>query len=163
MENLAWGFQMTVLGMGLVFTLLAILWALLKLVLVLDKGDEEEAPLATPQAPAEAAQSAVAEEAQAPAIPTVNGMAADLVAAITIAVMRHKMTLRGEAAPTLFSELDACLTSMGSRLLRHWLHHPRRDRDLLNQRLAAIRELIDAPQAGRGARDLLNFRRNVPL
>ena len=92
---------MTVLGMGLVFTLLAILWALLKLVLVLDKGDEEEAPQATPQAPAEAAQSAVAEEAQAPAIPTVNGMAADLVAAITIAVMRHKMTLRGEAAPIM--------------------------------------------------------------
>ena len=73
MEHLGWGLQMTVLGMGLVFTLLAILWALLKLVLVLDKGDEEEAPQATPQAPAEAAQSAVAEEAQAPAIRTSPG------------------------------------------------------------------------------------------
>ena len=37
MENLAWGLQMTVLGMGLVFALLALLWGLLMLVLVLDK------------------------------------------------------------------------------------------------------------------------------
>ena len=101
MEHLGWGLQMTVLGMGLVFTLLAILWALLKLVLVLDKGDEEEAPQATPQAPAEAAQSAVAEEAQAPAIPTVNGMAADLVAAIPIPPMRHKKTPPVGAPPII--------------------------------------------------------------
>src|SRR5690606_27423597 len=33
-------------------------------------------------------------------------------------------TLRGEPAPTLFSLLDECATGMGSRLLRHWLHHP---------------------------------------
>jgi DNA mismatch repair protein MutS len=64
-------------------------------------------------------------------------------------------TLRGEPAPTLFSELDACLTSMGSRLLKHWLHHPRRDRKTLGLRLSAIQELIDAPQVGRMARDLL--------
>src|SRR3989449_9197502 len=36
-------------------------------------------------------------------------------------------TLRGEPAPTLFSVLDECATGMGSRLLRHWLHHPLRD------------------------------------
>ena len=36
-------------------------------------------------------------------------------------------TLRGEPAPSLFSLLDECATSMGSRLLRHWLHHPLRD------------------------------------
>ncbi|MDH5537244.1 MAG: DNA mismatch repair protein MutS, partial [Betaproteobacteria bacterium] len=35
-------------------------------------------------------------------------------------------TLRGEAAPTLFSRLDRCASGMGSRLLRHWLHHPLR-------------------------------------
>ncbi|HWU84171.1 MAG TPA: DNA mismatch repair protein MutS, partial [Rhodocyclaceae bacterium] len=33
-------------------------------------------------------------------------------------------TLRGEAAPTLLSLLDSCSTSMGSRWLRHALHHP---------------------------------------
>lgn len=33
-------------------------------------------------------------------------------------------TLRGERAPCLLSELDHCCTSMGSRWLRHALHHP---------------------------------------
>jgi DNA mismatch repair protein MutS len=36
-------------------------------------------------------------------------------------------TLRGTESPTLFSLLDTCRTTMGSRLLRHWLHHPPRD------------------------------------
>ena len=43
-------------------------------------------------------------------------------------------TLRGEPAPTLFSLLDECATGMGSRLLRHWLHHPLRDRAALAAR-----------------------------
>src|SRR3954452_5414701 len=43
-------------------------------------------------------------------------------------------TLRGEPAPTLFSLLDECATGMGSRLLRHWLHHPLRDGAALNAR-----------------------------
>ena len=34
-------------------------------------------------------------------------------------------TLRGEDSPTLLSLLDTCRTGMGSRLLRHWLTHPR--------------------------------------
>src|SRR6476646_2174372 len=45
-------------------------------------------------------------------------------------------TLRGEPAPTLFSLLDECATGMGSRLLRHWLHHPLRDREALKGRHA---------------------------
>ena len=32
-------------------------------------------------------------------------------------------TIRGQESPTLFSLLDHCRTAMGSRLLRHWLHH----------------------------------------
>jgi DNA mismatch repair protein MutS len=55
-------------------------------------------------------------------------------------------TLRGEPAPTLFSLLDECATGMGSRLLRHWLHHPLRDRDLLTARHGAI-EALDAAAA----------------
>ncbi|HEV8110980.1 MAG TPA: DNA mismatch repair protein MutS, partial [Burkholderiales bacterium] len=47
-------------------------------------------------------------------------------------------TLRGEAAPTLFSLLDECATGMGSRLLRHWLHHPLRDRPALVARHEAV-------------------------
>jgi DNA mismatch repair protein MutS len=47
-------------------------------------------------------------------------------------------TLRGEPAPTLFSLLDECASGMGSRLLRHWLHHPLRDRAALVARHEAV-------------------------
>jgi len=50
-------------------------------------------------------------------------------------------TLRGEPAPTLFSLLDECATGMGSRLLRHWLHHPLRDQTVLNLRLDSVENL----------------------
>jgi DNA mismatch repair protein MutS len=47
-------------------------------------------------------------------------------------------TLRGEPEPTLLSVLDTCVTSMGSRWLRHALHHPLRDREIVSGRLNAI-------------------------
>ncbi len=50
-------------------------------------------------------------------------------------------TLRGEAAPTLLSMLDTCAGNMGSRLLRHWLHHPLRNRATLRARQDAIAAL----------------------
>jgi DNA mismatch repair protein MutS len=50
-------------------------------------------------------------------------------------------TLRGEPAPTLFSLLDECACGMGSRLLRHWLHHPLRERAPLEQRHGAVSAL----------------------
>jgi DNA mismatch repair protein MutS len=45
-------------------------------------------------------------------------------------------------APTLFSLLDHCRTAMGSRLLRHWLHHARRDQKVARARHAAINALM---------------------
>jgi len=53
-------------------------------------------------------------------------------------------TLRGETGPTLFSLLDECATGMGSRLLRHWLHHPLRDHGALVARHEAVAALADA-------------------
>ncbi len=53
-------------------------------------------------------------------------------------------TLAGEEAPTLFSILDTCCTPMGSRLLRHWLHHPLRDNARVQARQAAITCLMGA-------------------
>jgi len=53
-------------------------------------------------------------------------------------------TLRGAPAPTLLSAVDACATGMGSRLLRHWLHHPLRDQAALIARHEAVEELADA-------------------
>lgn len=83
MENLGWGLQMTVLGMGLVFLLLALLWGLLTLVLALDKTSQVD-PL--PVAPHEAKQ---------------DNLPADLVAAIATAVLKHRSTLRiGRTSPS---------------------------------------------------------------
>jgi len=47
-------------------------------------------------------------------------------------------TLRGETAPTLLSLFDTCATGMGSRWLRHALHHPLRDRERIVARLEAV-------------------------
>jgi len=51
-------------------------------------------------------------------------------------------TIRGEASPTLYSLLNTTKTAMGARLLRHWLHHPLRDRTLVAKRHQAVAELI---------------------
>ncbi len=59
-------------------------------------------------------------------------------------------TLRGEPTPTLLSLLDTCATNMGSRLLANWLHHPLRDRTVLNARHDAVEQLIPSPAGGRG-------------
>jgi DNA mismatch repair protein MutS len=64
-------------------------------------------------------------------------------------------TLRNEPAPTLFSELDVCATGMGSRRLKHWLHHPLRDRVVLRQRQAAIAAVITLPDCIRSAQAAL--------
>ncbi|MFZ1181133.1 MAG: DNA mismatch repair protein MutS, partial [Herbaspirillum sp.] len=50
----------------------------------------------------------------------------------------------GALTPTLFSLLDHCRTAMGSRLLRHWLHHARRDQRIAQTRHAAINALMRA-------------------
>jgi DNA mismatch repair protein MutS len=52
-------------------------------------------------------------------------------------------TLRGQPAPTLFSLLDHCVTSMGARLLRHSLHHPLRQRDIPAARHGAVEALLE--------------------
>jgi Na+-transporting methylmalonyl-CoA/oxaloacetate decarboxylase gamma subunit len=105
-EFLGWGLQMTVLGMGLVFVLLALLWLLLTVVLKLDKeekpeeaGHETSAPEAAVEAERIAATADDAIEARTPERPTVNGMPADLVAAILVAAHKHRQTMRRQAAP----------------------------------------------------------------
>ncbi len=55
-------------------------------------------------------------------------------------------TIRGEVSPTLYSLLNTTKTAMGARLLRHWLHHPLRDRSVVSMRHAAVEELIQTDQ-----------------
>lgn len=51
-------------------------------------------------------------------------------------------TLRGEPAPTLLSLLDLTQTSMGSRWLRHCLHHPLSNRAACRERHQAVADLL---------------------
>ncbi|KMQ81046.1 DNA mismatch repair protein MutS [Candidatus Burkholderia pumila] len=69
-------------------------------------------------------------------------------------------TLRGTESPTLFSLLDTCCTTMGSRLLRHWLHHPPRDSAIAQARQQGIGALLDAP-AGSGLDALRSALRKI--
>ena len=56
-------------------------------------------------------------------------------------------TIRGQESPTLFSLLDHCRTAMGSRMLRHWLHHARRDQGVARARHQAIAALMHSEAA----------------
>ncbi len=53
------------------------------------------------------------------------------------------INVRGEEDSTLFSTMDLCSTSMGSRMLRRWLNRPLRDQQQLKERHAAISTLLD--------------------
>jgi len=63
------------------------------------------------------------------------------------------------SGPTLFSLLDVCCTSMGSRLLRHWLHHPLKDvrePSRRSQAIAALSEQDAARAPLEGLREILH-------
>lgn len=64
-------------------------------------------------------------------------------------------TLRGDNGPTLISVLDTCRTSMGSRLMRRWLHHPLRDIAETKARHEAISELIEKNDQATDLHELL--------
>jgi len=105
MENLGWGLQMTVLGMGLVFALLALLWGLLTVMLRLDVAPADQradGPSTTAGARGEGA-AGDATNAGVAAAATADGMSADLVAAIMVAVLTHRSVRRREAAPVMRS------------------------------------------------------------
>lgn len=77
------GAQITVLGMGLVFLLLAVMALLIVVLLRLDKGEP------------------VAEKRQEPASILPAGLDADTIAAIMIAVAKHRAVRRKAAAPMM--------------------------------------------------------------
>lgn len=88
-ERLTTGLNITVLGMGLVFVLLALLWALLTVMLRLDREPSRES-----------------DEGLAPSRPEVRRrvrLAPELLSAITVAVFTHQAVLRKQAAPAMRS------------------------------------------------------------
>jgi len=64
-------------------------------------------------------------------------------------------TLRGERAPTLLSLLDVCVTSMGSRWMRHAIHHPLRNPAIPAARHCAVGVLLEENINGRPRADAL--------
>jgi glutaconyl-CoA/methylmalonyl-CoA decarboxylase subunit delta len=93
-DNLSWGLSMTAVGMGLVFSMLALLWGLLTLVLRLDRP-------AAASAPPDAAGPAPADET--PGETPDDTIAPEVIAAITIATLAHVSARRREAAPLMRS------------------------------------------------------------
>ena len=61
-------------------------------------------------------------------------------------------TLRGQPAPTLLSLLDTCVTAMGSRWLRHCLHHPLADAAAAGHRQLAVAQLAGDDRTGEAVR-----------
>ncbi|KAF4533705.1 hypothetical protein B566_EDAN005754 [Ephemera danica] len=130
--------------------------------------------------PAIAAGGALLQYAQATQsgkIPHLRGLTVELEGAylgLDLATRRNlelTETLRGQPSPTLFSLLDNCVTSMGSRLLRHTLHHPLRERDVPAARHGAVDVLLgdygrlagDARNALRGIADIERIAGRIAL
>jgi Na+-transporting methylmalonyl-CoA/oxaloacetate decarboxylase gamma subunit len=95
MPELAAGLRLSLLGLGLVFLVLALLAALVALIVRLDGArDGEEA------------------NASAPAVSDVMSAAeAELLAAAVVAVRAHRILKRREAAPALRAHLPGTLPS----------------------------------------------------
>ena len=119
MEDLLFGLQTTVLGMGIVFGVLAILWILLTVVVKLDERSARASAAAaaagdaaagtTVAAPLPTATGTDARADADPAAATVRLVGAPddvdprLVAAVTVAILRHAEARRLQAAPAMRS------------------------------------------------------------
>ena len=85
---------------------------------------------------------------QRAALPHINSISVESISdtiqldAATRRNLEIDQTLRGESSPTLYSLLNTTKTAMGARLLRHWLHHPLRDQNLVLKRHDAVAELL---------------------
>ncbi|MDB1144809.1 MAG: DNA mismatch repair protein MutS [Alcaligenaceae bacterium] len=57
---------------------------------------------------------------------------------------------------TLFKQIDHCETGMGSRLLRHWIHHPLRQNATIRTRQIAIQQLVNDTNTRQSLQKLLH-------
>lgn len=96
MAELLPGLRLSLLGLGLVFVVLALLWLLVALIVRLDRA----------HAGAEVASLPMAASAEAMSAPE-----AELLAAAVIAVRAHRILGRRQAAPALRAHLPGSLPS----------------------------------------------------
>jgi len=101
MENMGFGLNVTLIGMGLVFALLALLWLVLYLIGNIDslpflKGrkEEEESDEAGPEEEEGGGSCIIAEQQAGEVDP-------DVLTAITIAIAAHVAVKRRQAAPSM--------------------------------------------------------------
>ncbi|OOF49688.1 DNA mismatch repair protein MutS [Rodentibacter genomosp. 1] len=90
-----------------------------------------------------------AKETQRTALPHINSISViqnqDYIQldAATRRNLELTQNLAGGTENTLASVLDKCVTPMGSRLLKRWIHQPIRDTQKLRQRQQAIAEILN--------------------
>lgn len=88
-----------------------------------------------------------AKETQRTALPHIRGMCVEqreqsiILDAATRRNLEITVNLQGGSENTLASVFDHTATTMGSRLLRRWLHRPLRDHSILQERQQAIHTL----------------------
>lgn len=81
-------------------------------------------------------------------LPHINGLSVEQAQhylqmdAATRRNLEIDQTLRGEASPSLYSLINTTQTAMGARLLRHWLHHPLRQRNDVVARHDAVKAIL---------------------
>jgi glutaconyl-CoA/methylmalonyl-CoA decarboxylase subunit delta len=103
MDDLVFGLRTTVLGMGIVFAVLAIVWLLLATLGPLDARDAARLAATAPAEPAMAGRPSVRIEGGE------AGLDPRLVAAVTVAVLRHEEARRLQAAPAMRSSWPGSL------------------------------------------------------
>lgn len=108
MDDLLFGLRTTAVGMGIVFGVLAILWALLTAVPAIERLAARRArPVATPAPEERDASAATSAPASGAPVVRIEGAPGTLdprlVAAITVAILRHEEARRLQAAPAMRS------------------------------------------------------------
>ncbi len=100
MDDLLFGLRTALLGMAIVFSVLAIVWGLLTILMKLDARTAAKAGAISAASPAgpTSGSTPVVHLAGLPA-----GVDPKLVAAITIAILRHEEARRLQAAPAMRS------------------------------------------------------------
>ena len=96
LQNLGNGIQITVIGMGLVFLLLALLWGLMTLLLRLDRSRASDTVTAQPRAAAKT---------------DLEHLSPEMLAAVMVAVRMHRRIRRKQAAPAMRSHQPGTLPS----------------------------------------------------
>lgn len=102
------GAELTLYGMGLVFLLLAVLWALIALMIRLDRPPEEEAAGA---ASLEEEAGVSSGDVQVAATAGTATLDPEVLAAIVIACRAHRMARRKQAAPEMRTHQPGSLPS----------------------------------------------------